>query len=330
MSKTIKWGILGLGKIAKKFASDLLLANDAHLHSVASRDQARANEFARSFKAEKAYGSYEQLAADPSLDIIYIATPHVFHFENTMMCLKSGKSVLCEKPFAMNVDQVKIMVEEAKRRKLFLMEAMWTRFIPCTEELVRLLKQKVIGEVLSVHADFGFKAPKTSTRLFERSLGGGALLDVGIYPVYLALLALGVPSDIQAMARMTQEQIDSFCGMLFDYSGKQKAVLECSIESNTPTEGYIYGERGSIRIHSRFHHPVELTLSIDKEEDKLINTSYNGFGYYHEIVSVMDCLAKGAIENEKMPHEMSIQLISVLDTIRSRISLTYEQDAKTI
>lgn len=327
MVKNFNWGIIGLGKIAKKFTSDLLLAENANLYAVASRDLGKATEFSSAYNAKKAYGSYEELAADPKVDIIYIATPHVFHFENTMMCLKAGKSVLCEKPFAMNADQVKTMTEEAKKRQLFLMEAIWTRFIPGTEELVKLLDQKVIGEILSVHADFGFKASAVSKRLFERSLGGGALLDIGIYPVYLALLALGTPTNIQATARMTVEQIDSFCAMLFDYENGSKAVLECSIESNTPTEGYIHGEKGSIKLHNRFHHPTRLTLSLENEEDRIIDISFTGFGYYHEILAVMNCLTNGETENKKMSHDMSLQLISTLDTVRREIGLNYEADS---
>lgn len=326
MAKTFNWGIIGPGKIARKFASDLLLAEKANLYAVGSRDLQKAREFATEYDANKFYGSYQELANDPTVDIVYVATPHVFHFENTMMCLKAGKSVLCEKPFAMNTAQVRRMTEEAQKRKLFLMEAIWTRFIPGTEEFIKLLDQKIIGEISSIHADFGFRAPTTSARLFERSLGGGALLDVGIYPAYLALLTLGAPANIQATARMTQNQVDSFCAMLFEYDSGSQAVLACSVESQTPTEAYIHGEKGTIKLHSRFHHPTRITLSLDNGEDQILDIPYAGFGYYHEIVAINENLQNGEIENKKMSHQMSIQLIATLDSIRQKIGLTYEAD----
>ena len=217
MEKKIKWGILGLGKIATKFTHDLQLSDNSILQGVASRDLNRAKEFRRKFNAVGYYGSYEELANDPEVDVVYIATPHVFHFENTMMCLKAGKSVLCEKPMGIDSTQVQKMVEEAQSRNLFLMEGMWTRFIPATEKLVELLEQKAIGAIQHIVADFGFKAPyDIDGRLFNKQLGGGSLLDVGIYPIYFSLLTLGVPHDLKATARMTKTGVDSYCAMLLD------------------------------------------------------------------------------------------------------------------
>lgn len=325
MGKIIKWGIIGLGNIANKFAADLLLVDGAQLEAVASRDSKKAKDFAQEYHSTKAYSSYQELAEDPEVGIVYIATPHTFHYENTMMCLRSGKSVLCEKAFGMNTQEVENMLTEAKNKNVFLMEALWTRFIPATEKLLELINQNAIGDIKHIRADFGFIADKNpNRRLFNKKLGGGSLLDVGIYPVYLSLLLLGLPQEILAKAQMTKSQVDSFCTMVFNYTNGAKAVLESSIESATPVEAYIYGSKGSIKMHKNFHHTKELTIHLEGEQPKSIPIEYIGNGYYHEIIEVLSCLRNKKPESSKMPHQMSINLIKTLDRIRSKIGLRYD------
>lgn len=326
MSKKIKWGIIGLGKIADKFASDLLLSNNAVLHGVASRELNKARLFAEKFKSINYYGSYEELADDSRIDVIYIATPHAFHFENTMMCLRKGKAVLCEKPMGMNSDEVKIMVREAKSRNLFLMEGIWTRFIPATEKLIEILNKKIIGEVFSIRADFGFKGDfNPESRLYNKKLGGGSLLDIGIYPVYLSLLTLGLAKDLKAMARMTQTGVDSYCSMLFNYENGAKAILESTTEADTPTEAYIYGNKGSIKLHSRFHHTEKMTISRNGEKE-VLDIKYKGNGYLHEIEETNKCLINQEVESPKLPLKTSVNLISLIDRIKEEIGLKYETE----
>lgn len=234
-----------MGKIAHKFAHDLLLSADAELCGVASRDKEKAEEFSIDCSAKKSFGSYEELARDQEIDVVYVATPHPFHFENTMLCLDNNKGVLCEKPNGMNSAQTRKVSAKAQSKGLFLMEGLWTRFIPVTEKLIELLERKVIGEVLFIRADFGFKADlNPDGRIYNKSLGGGSLLDVGIYPIYMSLLVLGVPARIQSMARFTASGVDIYCSMMFDYSNNSKASLESSVEADTPTEAHIYGEKG--------------------------------------------------------------------------------------
>lgn len=325
MGKIIRWGIIGLGNIANKFAADLLLVDGAQLEAVASRDPQKAKDFAQEYHTTKAYSSYQELAEDPELDIVYIATPHTFHYENTMMCLRSGKSVLCEKAFGMNAQEVENMIAEAKKQNVFLMEALWTRFIPATEKLLELVDQKIIGEIKHIRADFGFIADKNpNRRLYNKKLGGGSLLDVGIYPVYLSLLLLGLPQNILAKAQMTDSQVDSFCAMLFDYTNGAKAILESSIESDTPVEAYIYGSKGSIKMHKNFHHTKKLSIHLEGEKPRSIPIEYTGNGYYHEILEVMSCLRNRKSESSKMPHQMSIDLMNTLDRIRAKIGLVYD------
>ena len=327
MSQSIKWGIIGLGNIAHKFASDLLLVKGAQLVAVASRDANKAKQFAKKYSSANSYSSYEELVNDSNVDVVYIATPHIFHFENTMMCLKANKSVLCEKAFGMNSSEVRTMIAEASNRKLFLMEALWTRFIPATEKLLSLLENKTIGDINYIRADFGFIADKNpERRLYNRELGGGSLLDIGIYPVYLSLLLLGVPNSFKASVKMSNQEIDIFCGLLFDYEGGEKAILESTFEANTPVEAYIYGDKGSIKMHRNFHHTKKLSISrTDRPQEKL-NIDYVGNGYFHEIEEVMSCLKDSKLESDKMPHSMSIALIETLDMIRNRIGLVYESD----
>lgn len=324
MHKKINWGIIGLGKIASKFATDLQLSDTAILHGVASRSMNKAVAFAEKFNAKKAYDSYEALANDPEIDVIYIATPHVFHFENTMLCLQHNKAVLCEKPLGINSTQVQTMIEEAKSRNVFLMEAIWTRFMPSYQKVLELLDEKTIGEIISIRADFGFLGElNPENRLYNKKLGGGSLLDIGIYPIFLSLLVLGMPTDINAMARITDTGVDSFCGMLFNYDTNAKAVLESTFEANTPTEAYIYGTKGTIKLHRRFHHANTITLYQDDTET-VFELPHSGIGYIHEIEDVNRCMLNGETENSKLPLAFSEQLMSIIDQVKEKIGLRYE------
>ncbi len=324
MTKTIRWGILGPGRIAHKFAADMQLVEGAVLQGVASRNKARADAFARQFAAVTSYGSYEELVADPAIDVVYIATPHVFHAPNTLLCLRHGKAVLCEKPFAMHAAEAESMISEARARKLFLMDAFWTRFIPATEKLLALLAEGAIGQVEYMRADFGFVADSDPTkRVFNKVLGGGSLLDVGIYPVFLSLLLFGVPVRMSAMANFTQTGVDSICTMLFAHPGGEKSVLESAITANTPTEAIIFGTQGTIKLHRRFHHTSAITITRNSGTSETIHTEVLGTGYTHEIMEVMECLRKGQTESKKLPLSMTLNLVETLDRVRKEIGLTY-------
>ena len=331
MADKVKWGVMGLGKIANKFASDLLRVEDAILQGVASRDLEKARQFGQKYQSVNHYGSYEDLANDPTIDVIYVATPHVFHFENTLLCLENGKSVLCEKPLGMNAEEVAAMIIKAKSRNLFLMEGLWTRFIPATEKLIQLLNEKIIGELISVHADFGFKGDfNLRGRVYNKSLGGGSLLDIGIYPIYLSLFTLGIPSRIQATARMMETDVDSFCAMLFDYDNSSKAVLKCTLETDTPTEAFIYGSTGSLKMHSRFHHTQRITWFQGKDAKQVFDLPYEGNGYVYEIEEANRCVQNKTAESQKLPHQMSMNLATVMDRVRKEIGLTYPGDNKVV
>ncbi len=323
MSKVFKWGILGLGKIAGKFAEDLKALPNAQLFAVASRSIDKANEFGERFNVPHRYGSYEEIVKNNELDAVYIATPHVYHCDNTLMCLEHNIPVLCEKPLAINSEQVKRMISLAKFQKTFLMEALWTRFLPTTQKALEWIEEGKIGKVKIVKADFGFKAdldPKS--RLFNLDLGGGSLLDVGIYPVFLALLILGKPDQIKAMATIGKTQVDEACSILLKYKN-QMAILDSSVTAQTDTVAIIYGEKGSIKFHSRWHEPTSLTLHVYGEEPQDVFFDYPSKGYHYEAQEVMNCIGKGQIESKLLSFDFSLDLMELLDEIRMEAGIYY-------
>lgn len=317
------WGIIGLGKIAHHFVNDLLTVESANLYAVASRSQTKADEFSEQYQATKAYGSYEELLADQNIDIVYIATPHVFHKENSIAVLKSGKAVLCEKPFAMNLEEVQSMIDVAKAEDQFLMEALWTNYMPTIQKLTDILDKKTYGDIINLKADFCFQPnydPKS--RLFNPELGGGALLDIGIYPVYLALKLLGKPDNIIAHSKKAETGVDLSTDMTFEYPNGVKADLYCSFNENTPGEATIKFDQAEIKLHSRFHETDKLSIIQDKNKE-LIDYDYKAKGYHFEIMHAQECLNKGLKESPLMPFEFSILLIETLDEIRTKIGLEY-------
>lgn len=325
MSRKIKWGVIGLGKIAGKFCEDIHLVPAAELFAVASRSLDNAKSFAQTHGAQVAYGDYQSIMQDSHVDVIYIATPHTLHAELTIQCLEAGKAVLCEKPFAMNASQVQRMVHAAEKNNVFLMEAMWTRFFPSTRHVLDLVHKGTIGKVRMVQADFGFTADyDVDKRLFNKTLGGGSLLDIGIYPLYLSMICMGTPEDIQASAHIGPTGVDHSLGMLLKYPGDAQAVLSATLTATTQTEAWVHGSEKSIHMHQRFHHCETLSIYQGHELESTIEFPHQGIGYHFEIQEVVDCLQAGKLESEKMTHQDSLNLISLLDQVREKIDLRYE------
>lgn len=322
--KKIRWGIIGLGKIAHKFTTDLLTIEGAELYAVASRTQEKANAFAAKYNnGPKAYGSYEALLNDTNVDAVYIATPHSLHKENTLMCLEHGIAVLCEKPFAMNANEVKAMVTKAKENNVLLMEALWTYFLPHYKYVLDLLNNKEYGDIIKLEADFGFKPEfDLSSRAFKKSLGGGCLLDIGIYPIFAALSTLGEPDTIEANATFFENNVDSSCSMTFCYKSNVKAYLKSTFLENTPTEAILYCERGTIKINSRFHEPSSVTLIVNGKEN-IIYFENVSIGYTYEILHFNQLLRDNKTESDIMTFDFSKKLIQTLDKVREIIGLKY-------
>jgi predicted dehydrogenase len=321
--KKINWGIIGLGKIANKFAKDLLTIEDAQLYAVASRTQEKANEFASTHNAIKAYNNYEDLANDPNVDAVYIATPHVYHKDNSIMCLKKGKAVLCEKPFAMNAEEVEEMIICAKENNTLLMEALWTYFLPHYQYVIDLIQNKAHGNLLKMEASFGFfRKFDNDSRLFKKSLGGGSLLDIGIYPIFAALSTLGVPKSIDATATCFDNGTDSSCDMVFSYENNVKAYLKSSLLEDLPTEAIFYCEKAIIKINTMFHMPTTVSIIIDGKED-IKDFGYNTNGYNFEAIHFNKLIHEGKKKSDLMAFKFSRELIKTLDKVRKIIKLEY-------
>jgi len=322
--KTVRWGIIGLGNIAHKFAQDLLNVKDAQLYAVASRSQTKASEFAELYGATKSYSSYKDLANDKSIDAVYIATPHALHKENTLLCLNSGIAVLCEKPFAMNAEEVNEMIRCAKANNTLLMEALWTSFLPHYQYVINKLKENALGKLLKMEASFGFfRAFDNNSRLFNKSLGGGSLLDIGIYPIYAALSILGKPQTVDAKATFFDNGTDSSCDVVFNYENNVTAHLKSSLLEDLTTEAIFYCEKGIIKINKQFHCPSTVSIIIDGKEE-LLDFNYNTIGYNFEIEHFNTLINQGKSESPIMSFNFSKKLIAIIDDVRSIINLKYQ------
>jgi predicted dehydrogenase len=319
-----KWGIIGPGRIANKFAAALSLAEGASLGAVASRNADRAREFAGKFGASAYYDNYEALANDPAIDAIYIATPHGYHCEHALLCLQKGKAVLCEKPMALSNSQAQLMIAAAKENKTFLMEAMWTRFLPVMEKTLELIRDGQIGTVRQVRADFGFNAPfDPDGRLYNLRLGGGALLDIGVYTIFLCLLLLGEPDNILSAAHLAPTGADETCQALFQYADGRSAIISSTLACNTSLTAEIAGTKGMIQIPAPWYKTDRLVIQREGEglSPFSLDPMINGFEY--EIRETMECLEKGLIESPRMPHAFSLTMSRVMDTIREQCGIRY-------
>ncbi len=339
--QTIRWGILGTGYIATLFADGLTVVDDAKLTAVGSRTQASANAFGDKWNIPHRYSSYEALAADPDVDVIYVSTPHPYHCENTLLCLNAGKHVLVEKPFALNARQSRQMIDLARQKRLFLMEAMWTRYIPAMVQVRQWLADGEIGDVELVRANLSFMAAYDPRhRLFAPELGGGALLDVGIYPVSFAYMVLGSPKTICSTAALGKTGTDDRSSYFFGYDGGKTALLSSGVQLSVPVEADIIGTRGYIKIHQPWINPRVVTLAKPAApgvparlifEGNVYNTQAvhaptRGNGYNYEAVEVGECIRAGKLESDTLPLKESLDIMETLDKIRAQWGLTYPDE----
>jgi predicted dehydrogenase len=325
MKKTTNWAILGCGKIAHKFAIDLKLLPNAKLYAAASRSVENAKSFASELGFEKAFGSYEEMVNDPEVDVVYIASPHSHHFEHALLCLNHRKAVLCEKAFALNSKEVNLMIETSRRQNTFLMEALWTRFQPSFNKVMEIIHSGELGTLKMVRSDFAFNAEyNPEKRLYNVDLGGGSLLDIGIYPVFMSLMALGKPSEIKTMATFCQTGAEESILMSFNYRGGEIASLLSSFASYSSTQTEFSFENGFVRLNRRFYSPTSITYWKSGEEEKLITFEKGiGFGYELEAAHVMDCLDAGKKESDLMPLSLSLDLMEIMDRVRKDAGIVF-------
>ncbi len=330
MSDKIRWGLVGLGSISRKFATGLGFLPDAEIYAVASRTQDKADAFGAEFGARRCYGSYEALAADPNVDVVYIGTPHNYHMPNTLLYLNAGKHVLCEKPFAVNAGEAKAMIDCARANGRFLMDAFWTRFFPAMAKLRGLLAEGAIGDVMLVQADFGYRTPGIDphSRLYNPDLAGGALLDVGSYCVQLASMVYGKqPRDISSQATLGETGVDELSVSVFKYSDYQMATITAAIRLNTPQEARILGTEGYIAIPSNWWVPSELTIVRSRGEAETLRFDNVGNGYNHQAAAVGDCIRAGKTESDIMPLDETLAIMQTLDRLRAQWGLRYPFEA---
>ncbi|MFL6676123.1 MAG: Gfo/Idh/MocA family protein [Massilia sp.] len=327
MSGVVRWGILGTGKISRAFAAALKDTPGAVLAAVASRNTDGAEAFAREFGARAAYGSYQELADAADVDLVYIGTPHPAHARNALMALDAGKGVLCEKPFTMNLREASEVVALARAKNLFLMEAMWTRFLPGLAEVKRIIGSGEIGAVHQVVADFGFKADAgPEHRIFNPELGGGAMLDLGIYPLSIAAALLGPVESVRAQAKLGATGVDVETGFTMKHRDGGMSVCSCSLQARTPCELTVSGERGHVRMNSRFHRTESLSVVLADGTSRTVATPFIGNGYVHEAIEAQRCWQAGLVESPAMTHDETLALMAVMDEVRAQVGLAYSAD----
>lgn len=320
----INWGIIGCGNIASKFAHELNLVKDCNLYAVASRSMDKAESFAQAHRADIAYGSYQSLVEDQNVDVVYVATPHPMHHPDSLLCIAHGKHVLCEKPLAMNGSEVKQMITAARENRVFFMEAMWTLLFPYMGKLKELIAEDVLGDIKMIEADFGFRADHDPNgRLFNNRLGGGALLDIGVYPLALCHHLLGKPDAVTALGQIGSTGVDESTSISLGWKNGAMASLHCTILADTKCVAKIFGSKAYIEIDSRWHRAKSMHL---KDRNGLIE-SYQFAdefqGYAYEIQETNECIRNNNIESQIVSHQFSIELMETMDRIRKIINLSY-------
>lgn len=313
----MKWGVIATGGIAQAVTADMLKVEGVTVLAVSSRDVTRAQAFAERFGIERAYGDYRDLLADPDVDVVYVATPHGQHHEVTLAALDAGKHVLCEKAFALTVADAEEMIEKARSKNLFLMEAMWTRFNPLIRKVHEAVRGGAIGEIRVIRADFGFAhAFSAGDRLWAKEAGGGATLDLGVYPVALTHQFLGVPTHIHAHGSLAPSEVDADAGILLAYDNGAHALLNCSLVANTGSRAEIVGTLGRIDIADPMFNATKAIING-------VEHTIEDEGYTHEIRAVEECIAGGLTESPLITWENTLEVMRTLETVLGQLGVSY-------
>ena len=326
MHKSIfRWGLIGPGRIAHRFAAGLVAIDDAELYAVASRSAERGNSFAAKYGIEKVYASYEALVQDPAIDAVYIATPHNFHYSNTMLCLEAGKPVLCEKPLTVNALESEKLVAAARAKSLFLMEGLWTRYLPIYQQVREWLEQDVIGDVRLLSSSFGFKIPRDNNdRNLNLAVAGGNLLDMGVYCVAISHWVYGKnPVEIDSFMHLGPTGVDELTVANLKYSETQLSQFSSNFLSTTVNDFFIYGTDGYIRIHPYFWDTTTATLNTWGTETT-VTRPFRATGFEYETEEAMRCIRAGLLESPTMTHENTIANMRVMDDIRAQADFRYD------
>jgi dihydrodiol dehydrogenase / D-xylose 1-dehydrogenase (NADP) len=323
----IRWGIIGTGNIAKIFARDMPHAAGAELVAVGSRAQETADEFGEMFNVPHRYGSYEGLINDPDIDVVYVATPHPGHHRVTIDLLNAGKHVLCEKPFAMNTAEAREMIAAARENNRFLMEAMWTRFRPAMVKVREFIQGGEIGEVQYLTANMGWNNPfDPEFRLYNKELGGSALLDAGVYAVSFAHMVLGEPDEIVSVATLGQTGVDENCMITTRYASGAVANAGITVRASSRNLAMIAGTKGSILMDHDWHRPSTFTIYRDGQEPEFFDCSHEGTGYQFEMMEVARCIQEGKTEHPVMPLDETLQIQGIMEKVIKDWGITFPTD----
>jgi predicted dehydrogenase len=325
--KPMRWGIIGPGNIAHTFVKDLSYVNSPQeVVAVLGHNAQHTFEFAQEYNIPDYYISLSEFIKNKNIDVVYIATPHPQHYEQALACLENKMAVLCEKPMTINAKQCEELVQASQQNNVFLMEGMWIRFLPSIRQTLSIIEQGLIGKIKSIRASISFKAPHDpNSRFFDPEQGGGSLLDLGIYPVFLSLLLLGKPCSVQAIGKISEEGVDEAVSTLLQYKNGTHAAIESSFVSSLEVPAEIVGEEGTIRIlNPWFEKSAGIELHRDGEGKIIYPCHWEGHGLYFETEEVVNCIRNNQISSELLPHDMSLSMIKILDEIRSHIHVTYE------
>ncbi len=319
----INWGIIGTGNIAHKLASDMQYVTDGRLYAVASRSQQKADSFAREFGISKAYEGYENLAADPDVQAVYIATPHSDHYASTLMMLRNKKAVLCEKPLAVNVSQAKEMIRVARENNVLLLDALWSVFLPGMLKVQEWISEGLIGDLKLITSEFGFTSEvETESRLYDPNLAGGALLDIGIYTILLPYWIFGSkPERLETIAKMTETKVDEQTGILMSFPGERMAQSISGINVPLKNHSTIYGTKGYIDIPEYWK--AEQVWLKTEEKEEYFEDNRSSWGYDFEVREVNRLIKEGKTESPIVSYQKSIELMEILDETRDKIGLKY-------
>jgi predicted dehydrogenase len=325
--KPTRWGIIGPGNIAHTFVKDFsFLRKEQQVTAVLGHDRQHTYDFAKEYDIPNYYTELRDFVKNKEIDIAYIASPHPQHYEQALACLENKIPVLCEKPMTINAEQSQHLIEMSRKNNTFLMEGMWIRFLPGIQMVQRIIEQGIIGKVTSLRASISFKAPyDADNRFFDPELGGGSLLDLGVYPVFLSLLILGKPGSIKAIGKLSEEGVDEACSVLFNYKNGSHAIVESSLASSLDIPAEIVGEKGIIKILNTWYEKSSgIELQLNGEGKIIYPCHWEGHGLYFEAEEAIRCVENGNIASELMPHELSLNLIRIVDEIRNQINVTYD------
>ncbi len=324
MSNIYRWGIVGPGKIAHRFADALNHIENAKLQAVASTNSQRARDFAKKYSVFNYYNSYEQLFSDDTVDLVYVATTHNFHCDNTLAAVNAKKHVLCEKPIAVNASQVKQMINAAQSNKVFLMEAMWTRFLPMMAEVRELIAKDTIGQPQLLHVDLGVVYDfDPLSRAYDPNLAGGALIDIGVYCLALASMIFGKPNNISSTYKMAETGVDTRSTILLEYDNGKAAVLFQALDLETPKEALIVGTKGSIKLHPIWMEGREYTIKLNNGTEKTYKADTHENGFIYQIKAVHKSIEAGKRQCDLMSLAETLSIAQIMDTLRARWNFKY-------